>query len=325
MTESLHLPSGKFHFKVVLRQYDKFEKDVTWRRACVKGLKDPRLMLAASMTIFGTIGAFVRHIGLPSGELALYRAVLAVILIGLFLLVTKQKIPFGKMKKQLPLLMVSGVAIGINWILLFEAYRYTTVSVATLSYYFAPVIVTVVCPVLFKEKLTRKQILCFVMSTLGLVMITGIGELGGGNHFLGILFGLGAAVFYATVILLNKFIKNVEGIHRTFLQFLAAIVVLIPYVAVSGGVTLGSMNAVGWVNLLIVGLIHTGLTYCMYFSALKELPGQKAAILSYIDPLVAVLISVTVLNETMTPWQLIGGILILGFTLWNEISPQLKQ
>ena len=163
------------------------------------------------------------------------------------------------------------------------------------------------------------------MSTLGLVLIVGIGEVGGGRDFVGILFGLGAAVFYAAVILLNKFIKNVEGIHRTFLQFLSAIVILIPYVIITSGVTLGNLNGIGWINLLIVGLIHTGVTYCMYFSSLKELPGQKAAILSYIDPLVAVLISVTVLSEPMTLRQVIGGILILGFTLWNEISPNAKD
>lgn len=281
----------------------------------------PRLMLIASMVIFGTLGPFVRNIPVASGELALYRAVLAALLIGAFLLLTRQKIPFAAIRREVPLLLISGMAMGINWILLFEAYKYTTVSVATLSYYFAPVIVTVVCPILFKEKLTGRQILCFVMSTLGLVLITGIGEVGGGRGMIGILFGLGAAVFYAAVILLNKFIRNVEGIHRTFLQFLAAIVILLPYVLMTGGVTLGGMNAVGWANLLIVGLVHTGLTYCMYFSSLKELPGQKAAILSYIDPLVAVLISVTVLGETMTAQQAIGGVLILGFTLWNEIAP----
>lgn len=284
--------------------------------------KNPRLMLIAAMTIFGTLGPFVRNIPVSSGELALYRAILAALLIGLFLLVTKQKIPFSKIKKEVPLLLASGVAMGINWILLFEAYRYTTVSVATLSYYFAPVIVTVVCPILFKEHLTGKQILCFVMSTLGLVMITGIGDVGGGSDLIGILFGLGAATFYATVVLLNKFIKNVEGIHRTFLQFLAAIVTLLPYVLLTSGVTLTGLNSFGWINLLIVGLVHTGITYCMYFSSLKELPGQKAAILSYIDPLVAVLISVTVLGESMTLLQMAGGVLILGFTLWNEISPK---
>ncbi|MBR6568616.1 MAG: EamA family transporter [Clostridia bacterium] len=283
---------------------------------------NPRLMLIASMTIFGTIGIFVRNIPVSSGELALYRAVMAALLIGGFLLITKQKIPLTKIKKELPLLLASGVAMGINWILLFEAYKYTTVSVATLSYYFAPVIVTAVCPFLFKEKLTGKQFLCFAMSTVGLVLITGIGGLTGGKDIVGILFGLGAACFYATVILLNKFIKNVEGIHRTFLQFIAAIIVLLPYVLFTGGFTLQNMEIKGWINLLIIGLFHTGITYCLYFSSLKELPGQKAAILSYIDPLVAVLISVTVLNETMTLPQIIGGGLILGFTMLNEITPK---
>ena len=140
----------------------------------MKRTTNPRLMLVASMTIFGTLGIFVRNVPVSSGELALYRAVLAALLIAGYLLVTKQRIPFASMKKEIPLLLASGVAMGMNWILLFEAYKYTTVSLATLSYYFAPVIVTIVCPVLFKEKLTGKQALCFVMSTLGLVMITGI-------------------------------------------------------------------------------------------------------------------------------------------------------
>jgi len=290
----------------------------------MKKLADPRLLLAASMVMFGTLGPFVRNIPVSSGELALYRAVLAALLIGAFLLLTRQKIPFAAIKKEVPLLLTSGIAMGINWILLFEAYKYTTVSTATLSYYFAPVIVTLVCPILFREKLTARQAVCFAMSTLGLVMITGVGTAGGGNDLIGILFGLGAAVFYAAVMLLNKFIKNVEGIHRTLLQFLAAAAVLLPYVLVSGGISLFSLGGVGWANLLIVGLIHTGVTYCMYFSSLKELPGQKAAILSYIDPLVAVLVSVIILKESMNAWQIIGGILILGFTLWNEITPKTK-
>lgn len=279
-------------------------------------------MLIISMVVFGTIGLFVRKIPLASGEIALYRAVLAAVLIGGYLLTRKQKLALRSLGRELPLLLASGVAMGINWILLFEAYKYTTVSVATLSYYFAPVIVMVVCPLLFKEKLSAKQILCFLMSTLGLVLITGIGELGGdGTDVIGILFGLGAALFYATVVLLNKFIKNVEGIQRTLLQFLAAIVILIPYVALTSGVNLSVLDGVGWSCLLIVGLVHTGVTYCLYFTSLKELPGQKAAILSYIDPLVAVLASVLILQEPLTLWQAVGGALILGFTLWNELMP----
>ena len=289
-------------------------------------LKSPRLMLIASMAIFGTLGLFVRNIPVSSGELALYRAVMATIMICAFLIITKQKIPFANIKKEVPLLLASGVAMGINWILLFEAYKYTTISAATLSYYFAPVLVTVACPLLFREKLTRKQIVCFILSTVGLVLIIGFDGLSGsGTHLLGILLGLGAAVFYATVILLNKFIKKVEGIKRTFLQFLAAIVTLFPYVACTGGMHLEVLDTKGWVSLLIVGLVHTGITYCLYFSALKELNGQEVAILSYLDPLVAVIISVAVLGEKMTFLQLIGGILILGCTLWNELKENLDK
>lgn len=291
----------------------------------MKKLKNPRVMNIAAMTVFGTLGLFIRNISLSSGEIALYRAVMAAILIGGFLLVTRQKLPLAGMKKELPLLLLSGVAMGFNWIFLFEAYKYTTISVATLSYYFAPVIVTVACPILFKEKMGGKQWLCFGMSTLGIILITGLGDLSGSNqHFLGILLGLCAACLYATVILLNKFIKNVEGLHRTFLQFLAAILVLVPYVAFTTGTSIGSLDGPGWGSLLTVGLVHTGVAYCLYFSSLKELPGQKAAILSYIDPLVAVLISVTVLGEQITALQIIGGLLILGFTLWNELSSAKK-
>ena len=285
--------------------------------------KSARMMLAVSMAIFGTLAPFVRRIPVSSGELALYRAVMAAVLIGGFLLVTGQKIELRSIKKELTLLVISGMAMGMNWILLFEAYRYTTVSVATLSYYFAPVIVTLAAPVLFKEKLTTKQIVCFVMSTVGLVLVIGVGGFGQGSSDLtGVLFGLGAAVLYATVILLNKFIKGVAGIQCTFLQFLSAIIILIPYVFSTSGVTLGGMDAMGWVCLLVVGVVHTGITYCLYFSSLKEIPGQEAAILSYIDPLVAVVISVTVLGEALTLPQLIGGALILGFTLWNEMKPR---
>lgn len=277
-------------------------------------------MLIISMFVFGTIGLFVRNINVSSSELALYRAALASVLLSGYLLIIKQPIPFKEIKKELPIIIASGVAMGFNWILLFQAYKYTTVSTATLSYYFAPVIVTLVCPFLFKEKMKLKQWICFVMSTVGIVMITGLTDVSfSSNHFIGILFGLGAACLYATVILLNKYIKGVSGIHRTVLQFYAAFIVLLPYVCITSGFSINSLSGLGWINLLIVGLIHTGITYCLYFSSLKELPGQEAAILSYIDPLVAVIISVSILGEAMSFWQIIGGILILGFTLWNEI------
>ncbi len=279
-----------------------------------------KLLFISSMAIFGTIAIFIKNIPLPSGEIALYRAILASILIAVFLIIRKRSINLRKIKKSVPILLISGAAMGFNWIFLFEAYNYTSVSTATLSYYFAPILVTIVSPILFKEKLTVKQIICFLMSTLGIVLITDLADLNSGSTgIFGITLGLMAAVFYATVIILNKFLKEIDGITRTFLQFLSAICVLIPYVLFTNGINVDKLDTLGWGALLIVGIFHTGITYCIYFSTMKDLDGQSVAILSYIDPLVAVFVSVCILGESMSILQMIGGVLILGFTLINEI------
>ena len=282
-----------------------------------------KIMMAVAMFIFGTLAPFVRNISVSSGELALYRAVMAAVTVGIFLILTKQKISLRSVKKELLLLLLSGAAMGFNWILLFEAYKYTTVSAATLSYYFAPVLVIVISPLLFKERMSKKGVVCFISSCIGLVMISRA-AVGGKSDLIGITLGIGAATLYATVMLLNKFIKGVTGLYRTFIQFLSAIAVLLPYVALTGGFTAGSLDRSGVGALLIVGLVHTGITYCMYFTAIKELPGQEIALLSYIDPLVAVLVSVIWLNEAITLLQIIGGALILGSTLLSELKTKNK-
>lgn len=277
-----------------------------------------------AMIIFGTIGIFVRYISLSSGEIALFRALIASIIIMIYKFIKEKKISFGELKRDILFLFLSGVAIGFNWILLFEAYKYTTVSIATLSYYFAPVIVMVVCPILFKERITIKQIMYFIMATIGLIMVINVKSIDKSNN-IGIAFGLGAAVLYAAVIILNKFIKNVIGIDRTLIQFIAAIIVLLPYILGTTGINIGSLKPNSIISLLILGIIHTGFAYCLYFSSLKDLEGQEAAILSYIDPLVAIIISVTILGEEINLLQIIGGLIILSFTLLNEINSNNKE
>ena len=284
-----------------------------------------RLMMITSVAVWGTVGLFVKSIPLSSGEIALWRAVLAVLLLSVIMLFTKRKIEFKKIKKEIFLLLISGIAIGINWVLLFESYNYTTVSIATLSYYFAPVIVMIACPLLFRERLTAKQVICFIGSTAGLVLITGLGDpSSNGSHIKGILLALGAALLYASDILINKYIKNVDEITRTFLQFVSSLTVLVPYVLLDGDIKVLTLDAGGWICLLTIGFIHTGVVYCTYFSSLVRLSGQKAAILSYIDPLVAVVVSVIILKEPLSLVQTIGGAMILAFTMFNEIKPKRK-
>ena len=275
--------------------------------------------MIAAMALYGTLSVFVRNIPLPSSLVALCRAAIALISLTLAQ-AARGRLPRVKdMGGELALLFLSGAAMGFNWIFLFEAYKYTTVSVATLSYYFAPVIVMALCPILFGERMTKRQLLCFAGSTLGLVLVIDAGGFEGGAHLKGVAFGLAAAALYATVILTNKRITRVSGIDRTILQFAAAAAVLLPYVLLTTGIGFDGMTARGWASLLCVGLVHSGIAYVLYFSALKALPGQEAAILSYIDPLVAVLISMTLLNEPVTAIQLVGGAMILAFTLVNEL------
>ena len=283
------------------------------------------VLMILSAAVFGTVGFFVRRIGLPSAQIALYRALMAILLLGAWLFIKKQSIPLKALRREIPLLFLSGGAMGFNWILLFEAYRFTTVSAATLAYYFAPVVVLFMSAVLFHERLTVLKVVCIVLSVLGMVLITGSdGTSAEADHVKGVLLGLGAAVLYSAVMLLNRAIRNVGGLHRTFLQFCAAASVLLPYVLLTGGFAPGPSDPAGILCLVTVGVVHTGLTYCMYFTALKDLPGQTAALLSYIDPLVAVVLS-ALLGEGISPNGIAGGCMILFSALACQMPERKKR
>ncbi len=279
-----------------------------------------RWMFIISMVAFGTISIFVKGIPLSSAEIALYRAVIACIVLFFYLLLTGRLGQLRVLKTAGLLLFLSGAAMGFNWILLFTAYRYTTVALSTLAYYFAPTLIILGSVFFFRERLCLRQILCFLASTAGLVLIIGVSR-GGTSDSIGLLFGLGAALLYAVVVLLNKKAGAIDGITRTWIQFASAALVLTPYVALTGGFRLASLHTGGWINLLILGLFHTGIMYALYFTSLSSLDGQNAAILSYIDPAVSVLVSVFFLREPITALQLLGGAMILVFAMLNELAP----
>lgn len=272
------------------------------------------------MVIFGTIGLLTRSIGLSSEELALYRAILASLFLISYLALkgklNKKLIP-GK-RILLPLFL-SGAAMGFNWIFLFQAYRYTSISAATLSYYFAPSVVLLASHFLLGEKLTRKKTISFIVSTIGVLLVIGWGGRSGGNDAKGILFGLAAAVLYAFVIISNKRIEGIGGIERTLLQFLSAIVVLLPYTLLVSGINITNIGGGQWGLLLLLGLFHTGITYSLYFTSLPRLKGGEISILSYLDPLTAMIVSAILLNEPTSALQISGGILILGSTLYSQL------
>lgn len=280
-----------------------------------------KLMNLSAMLIFGTIAIFVRNIELTSKEIAVLRGVIGSIFLLGVMLFSKEKTSFSAIKKNLPILVLSGLGVGANWIFLFEAYKYTTVSIATLSYYCAPIFVTIMAPIILKEKISLIKFLCVCTAMIGMLCIVGTnkGSIGEGyNHFLGIIYGLTAAVGYASVILMNKFIKGLKGVETTVTQLVFASILLLPYVMVTSGFDFSKMTGISWGYMIFLGVVHTGFAYALYFSSLKELKGQTIAVLSYIDPITAVLISALFLGEQLTMFQIIGGVLILGSTFISE-------
>ena len=280
-----------------------------------------KLMNLSAMLIFGTIAIFVRNIELTSKEIAALRGVIGSIFLLGVMLFSKEKTSFSAIKKNLPILVLSGLGVGANWIFLFEAYKYTTVSIATLSYYCAPIFVTIMAPIILKEKISLIKFLFVCTAMIGMLCIVGTnkGSIGEGyNHFLGIIYGLTAAVGYASVILMNKFIKGLKGVETTVTQLVFASILLLPYVMITSGFDFSKMTGISWGYMIFLGIVHTGFAYALYFSSLKELKGQTIAVLSYIDPITAVLISALFLGEQLTIFQIIGGILILGSTFISE-------
>ena len=280
-----------------------------------------KIKLIASLCIFGTISLFVRNIALGSGMIALSRGVLGASFLLLYLALRKQKLDLPAIRKNLWILLLSGGVMGLNWALLFEAYRYTTVAAATLCYYMQPVFLTLAATVVLGEKLSLKKGLCVLVALCGMVLISG--ALGGGlpasGELKGIALGLGAACFYACVILCNKKLRDIGAFDKTIVQLLAAAAVMVPYCALTGEKnTAETFRPVSLLCLLVLGMFHTGFAYALYFGSMKALRAQTIAIFSYIDPVIAILISVTILHEPFTILSALGSVLILGAAFVSE-------
>lgn len=277
--------------------------------------------MAVSMAIFGTVGIFIKQIPFPSAVIALGRGIIGSIFLLLTAVIAKKPMKVSAIKKNLKLLILSGIAIGVNWILLFESYKYIPVSTATLCYYLSPVFVTLASPVVLKEKLTGTKIACIGAALFGMLLISGVlqGNAGANNQFMGILFGCGAAVLYASVVLINKFIKGIPANDCTVMQLGTVAVVLLPYVLLTENMAAIEWSAANLALLIFVGIVHTGIAYKLYFGAVPFIEGQTIALLSYIDPVITIVLAAIILGEPLTVYSVTGAVLILGSTMVSEL------
>ena len=278
-------------------------------------------MFVSSMLIFGTIGVFRRYIPLPSAFLAFTRGIIGGLCILLLIRLRKKGGREPLTRRDLLMLVVSGALIGFNWMLLFEAYNHTTVAVATLCYYMAPTIVILLSPIVFRERLTARKAICAAVAVAGMVLVSGVlGENGAPEVSVpGILLGLGAAAIYAAVVIMNKKIRGVDTYRKTTVQLLSAGLAMVPYLLLTGGFSTEGFSVSATVLLLVVGVVHTGIAYALYFGSMDGLRVQTVAILSYIDPVSALLFSAFLLREPLSPLNILGAVMIIGSAMVSEI------
>jgi RarD protein len=273
------------------------------------------------MLVFGTVGIFRKYITLSSGLLACARGFLGGAFLLAFIVLTRRH-PQKLERKTVLMLILSGMLMAINWILLFESYNYTTVGTATLCYYMQPTILMLMSPLVFKEKLTTKKLICALTAIAGMVLVSGvIGDTGTSSQdTLGIICGLGAAVFYASVITLNKKTQVDDAYQKTCIQLFSAAITVIPYILLTEDVSAVSLDTRTIVLVLILGIVHTGITYALYFGSMRDLKAQSIAVLGYIDPVSSLIFAAIILHEQLSLLGLAGAVLIIGSALVSELN-----
>lgn len=277
-----------------------------------------KLLFLTAMIIFGTIGLFRRNVLLPSSVIALARGIIGTAVLLLVGSVKKSGISSTNLKKVMPKLIISGAAIGFNWILLFESYCYTSIATATLCYYMAPVFVIIASTILFRETINHQQMICVITAVIGMVFVCGVVDSQEPIALRGILLGLAAAVLYAFAILMNKKITGVDALTKTAMQLLFASAALLPYVLITVDSSLLVFGAHSILLLLIMGAVHTGLAYLLYFASMTHMEAKSIALMSYVDPVVAILLSAWLLGEKLTILGALGAVIVLVSAYFSE-------
>jgi drug/metabolite transporter (DMT)-like permease len=273
-----------------------------------------------SMIIFGTIGLVVRYIDLSSSETALLSSSIGCLFLIFVFFNQRKAFTWKKIKRNSLVLLTSGIALAGNWIFLYQSYDYTSLANATLGYYFAPVFVMILSPMILKEQLPLKKVICIVIAVIGMMFIVGNGiSASRTNDVLGIILGLVAAAFYSALMLLNKFIKDIDRLEVTIIQLATTAFFLLPYVLITEGFNIKTVTISSIPFIILLGIVNTGVGFWLFFSGMEKLKGQSIAMLSYVDPFVAILISGFILQEQFTLLQIIGGILLLGSTFVSEL------
>lgn len=271
-----------------------------------------------AMAILGTNGLLVVNLNFTSEAVVIVRTGLGAMFLGLVSMLTS-RFDIQTLRRDLLPATLGGLAVALNWLFLFAAYKEASVSLSILLCYCGPMVVLLLSPLLFREKLTPQSIIAGVIVAVGMWCMTGWEGLHGSTR-VGMLYGLISGGFYALLLVCNKSIKHMESIHCTLYQLVIASLVICVYsLTTNGTLPLALPRGIEWLYVFVLGVVNTGVAYALFFSAIKKLSGQTVALMSYIEPLTALLVSAIFLGERLLPLQLLGAICILGGTALGNL------
>lgn len=274
------------------------------------------VMYIVSLLIFGSNGVFASHIDMTSAEIVCMRTLIGSLALILVLLISRTKLDWAVMKRESFKLIAAGICLGVNWALLFEAYKLMSVSIATLTYYLAPIIVLILSPLLLREKQSARAYIGMGAAVVGLVLAVGLGD--ASVTATGLIVGLGSAVFYAGLIIFNKKIDGVTGLPLTTIEMVIAACVMLPYVLLTGGHVGFPPDMEGTLYLIFLCLVNTGLACWLYFSSMNRLPARAVALFGYVDPVSALIFSAVFLGDRMGVLQIVGAVLVFAGAAFGQ-------
>ena len=280
-----------------------------------------KLNLLFTIVLFGTIGTLSRFINMPSSVICLGRAFFGVIIILAVITLRRERPDYEAIKRNIGWLTLSSFLMCANWICQFEAFKYTTIATSTLCYYMQPVFYILAAAVVLRERLSARKIVCVIIAFCGMILVSGV--LQTGLHFSemkGVLFGVSGGFFYAMVVLINKYMKDISPMNTVIVQLAMVSLIMLPYSALTGAFREVSITMTGIICLLVLGFLHTGIGYIIYFDAVNRLPAQTVGIMSYIDPVEAILLSAFFLKEPISVYTIIGAVMILGAAAFSELK-----
>lgn len=275
------------------------------------------LIYLISLVIMGSQGIVASFSSLPSMHLVFTRTVIGSIVLLIVCALHKYKFKCLKNRKEAICLFLSGFSLGAGWIFLYQAYAIIGVSISTLLYYLGPMIALVLSPIIFKEKLTKAQVLGIIISFLGAVLLNGK-IAGDPTKIHGIILGILSGVSYALMLIFNKNVKTASGMENTTIQIVASFILITIFLLFNGGIHI-HIEGKEWFPVLWIGLINTCLACYFYYKTIPRLPISTIAIFSYLDPVSAVILSAVILGETLSIIQIIGVVLVIGGAAFSQL------